>query len=45
MDFQAWFMKWSLRLPDMNPLDNFLWCHLKNIVYDTTPANIQELNK
>lgn len=27
----------------MNPLDYFLWGHLKNTVYKTKPANIQEL--
>lgn len=36
-------IEWPPRSPDLNPLDFFLWGHLKNVVYKTKPHNIEEL--
>lgn len=37
------FIEWPARSPDMNPLDFFLWGHLKTVVYKTPPANLDVL--
>ncbi len=34
---------WPPRSPDMTPLDFFWWGTLKNKVYETTPANLEQL--
>ena len=34
---------WAPYSPDLNPLDFFLWGHLKDLVYRDSPANIEEL--
>lgn len=34
---------WPPRSPDLNPLDFFLWGHLKNYVYQTPVESVQEL--
>ena len=35
---------WAPYSPDLNPLDFFLWGHLKDMVYRECPQTIQELN-
>ncbi|XP_045481718.1 uncharacterized protein LOC123685901 isoform X2 [Harmonia axyridis] len=37
--------EWPARSPDFNPLDYFIWAHLKNVVYKTKPANIEEFKE
>ncbi|MBZ5796273.1 transposase [Burkholderia contaminans] len=37
------FIEWPARSPDLNPLNFFLWCHLKTQVYKEKPANLQVL--
>jgi hypothetical protein len=34
-------VSWPPRSPDLNPLDFYLWGHLKSLVY-ATPVNIQQ---
>lgn len=34
---------WPARSPDLNPLDFFLWGHLKTLVYDSPVDTIEEL--
>ncbi|KYM96625.1 hypothetical protein ALC62_12672 [Cyphomyrmex costatus] len=34
---------WPPRSPDMNPLDFYLWGHVKSIVYTNAPNNIVDL--
>jgi len=34
---------WTLRSPDLSPLDFFLWVYIKNIVYAEKIRNIQHL--
>ena len=34
---------WAPYSPDLNPLDFFLWGHLKDIVYRECPQTVQEL--
>ncbi|KYN29267.1 hypothetical protein ALC57_01390, partial [Trachymyrmex cornetzi] len=34
---------WPLRSPDLNPLDYFLWGHLKSLVYTTPIENENDL--
>lgn len=34
---------WPPRSPDLNPLDYFLWGHLKSLVYRTPVQNIEDL--
>lgn len=34
---------WPPRSPDLNPLDFFLWGHLKQLVYTTPIENVEEL--
>ncbi len=34
---------WPPRSPDLTPLDFFLWGHLKNKIFATPPASIEEL--
>jgi hypothetical protein len=34
---------WPARLPDLNPLDFFLWEHLKEIVYRDPPTDVEDL--
>jgi len=34
---------WPARSPDLIPLDFFLWGHLKNVVYEDPPINVQDL--
>ncbi|KAJ8962607.1 hypothetical protein NQ318_001000 [Aromia moschata] len=34
---------WPPRSPDMNPLDYFLWKHLKSLVYKTPVQNEEDL--
>jgi hypothetical protein len=37
--------EWPARSPDLNPLDFYMWGHLKSVVY-TTPANdVMELQQ
>ena len=36
-------VEWPPRSPDLTPCDFFLWGHLKDKVFTTPPANIQEL--
>lgn len=36
-------IRWPPRSPDLTPLDFFLWGHLKSVVYDTEPQNLQDL--
>lgn len=38
-------IEWPARSPDLTPLDYFLWGHLKDRVYRTTPRNIDELKQ
>ncbi|EZA47816.1 hypothetical protein X777_15340 [Ooceraea biroi] len=35
--------EWPPRSPDLTPLDFFLWGHLKQQLYATPPANVQDL--
>ena len=37
------FIQWPPRSPDLNPMDFFLWGHLKDRVYATEVDNIDEL--
>lgn len=34
---------WPARSPDLNPLDYFLWGHLKSLVYTTPVENVEDL--
>ena len=34
---------WAPYSPDLNPLDFFLWGHLKDVVYRDVPLSLQEL--
>lgn len=34
---------WPARSPDLNPLDFFLWGHLKSLVYATPVENVEDL--
>lgn len=36
---------WPPRSPDLNPLDFFLWGHLKNIVYSTPVDSVEDLRQ
>lgn len=36
---------WPARSPDLNPLDFFLWGHLKSVVYRTQPADLEVLKQ
>lgn len=36
---------WPARSPDLDPLDFYLWGHLKSIVYSTPVANVQLLRQ
>lgn len=36
-------IEWPPRSPDLNPLDYFLWGHLKNVVYSTKPESLDDL--
>ncbi|XP_066148942.1 uncharacterized protein [Euwallacea fornicatus] len=36
-------VKWPPRSPDLNPMDYFLWGHLKSMVYMTTVDNEEQL--
>lgn len=36
-------IEWPARSPDLNPLDFFLWGHLKSVVYKNRPQNLEEL--
>lgn len=38
-------IEWPPRSPDLAPLDTFYWGFLKNRVYETKPANIEELKQ
>ena len=38
-------IEWPPRLPDLTPLDLFLWGHLKSKVYTTPPADLNELQQ
>lgn len=45
--FQLYFFRpgsiaWPVRSPDLNPLDFYLWDHLKTIVYSTPIASVEE---
>ena len=42
ISMKANFM-WTLRLPDMNPLDSFLWGYCKGDVYKNKPTNVADL--
>lgn len=46
--FERWIgrggdIPWPPRSPDFNPLDFFLWGHIKHQVYVTPPADMDEL--
>jgi hypothetical protein len=36
-------VSWPRRSPDLNPLDFFLWGHLKEIVYRDPPTGMEDL--
>lgn len=36
-------IEWPARSPDLNPLDFFLWGHLKNVCFATAPKTVEEL--
>lgn len=36
-------IEWPARSPDLNPLDFFLWGHLKSTVYTSQPRSLEEL--
>jgi hypothetical protein len=36
---------WPARSPDLNPLDFFLWGHLKEIVHRDPPTDMEDLTK
>lgn len=38
-------IEWPARSPDLTPLDYFLWGYLKDRVYRTKPANLDELQQ
>jgi hypothetical protein len=38
-------VRWPARSPDLNPLDFFLWGHLKSIVYSTPVQDVQDLKQ
>lgn len=38
-------INWPPRSPDLNPLDFFLWGHLKTVVYADPPTNLQNLKE
>jgi hypothetical protein len=38
-------IRWSLRSPDLTPLDIFLWGHVKYIVYKDPIKNLAELRR
>lgn len=38
-------IEWPARSPDLTPLDYFFWGYLKDRVYRTQPANLQELQQ
>ena len=38
-------VEWPPRSPDLTPLDFFLWGYLKSKVYQTPPANLEELEQ
>ena len=37
--------QWPARAPDLNPLDLYLWGHLKAIVYSTPSPNVEILRQ
>lgn len=39
------FMLWPARSPDLTPLDYFLWGTVKDLVYQTRAANMDELQE
>jgi hypothetical protein len=34
---------WPLRSPDLNPIDFYIWAHVKSEVYSTPVTNVDEL--
>lgn len=38
-------IEWPPRSPDLSPLDFFLWGHIKNKVYSTPPASLEDLRR
>lgn len=38
-------IEWPARSPDFNPLDFFLWGHLKTVCYATPPASVEDLQQ
>jgi hypothetical protein len=36
-------VQWLARSPDITPLDYFLWWHLKTVVYENPPINLDDL--
>lgn len=38
-------INWPPRSPDLNPLDYFLWGHIKSLVYKSPPENIDEMEQ
>jgi hypothetical protein len=34
---------WPARSPDLNPLDFFIWGHLREIVYRDPPTDVEDL--
>uniref|UniRef100_A0A1B6JM23 Tc1-like transposase DDE domain-containing protein n=1 Tax=Homalodisca liturata TaxID=320908 RepID=A0A1B6JM23_9HEMI len=36
-------IEWPARSPDLNPLDFFLWGHLKSVIYCTPVACVEDL--
>ena len=43
MDWASWTNFFAPRLPDLSPLDFFLWGHVKTLVYSTKPQSIDDL--
>jgi hypothetical protein len=37
-------VSWPTRSPDLNPLDFFLWGHLKEIIYSYPPTALEDLS-
>ncbi|KYM96999.1 hypothetical protein ALC62_12323 [Cyphomyrmex costatus] len=38
-------ISWPPRSPDINPLDFYLWGHVKSLVYRNAPNNIADLRQ
>lgn len=38
-------IQWPARSPDLTPCDFWLWGHMKSLIYQTQPANLDELKR